>query len=437
MRPRPCRAACRRPRGRPRRRGGRRGSGRRGRGRRRSGASGSGSERPRIAPGLGRPDEERAGLQRLQRGDLLEVERGGGASRRRCRAPGRRPCRRRPPPGRGGGSAGPAAAGRCAPCGAARISKARVCSASPARTAVASSHFDVHGRLAAAQVVVVHAGQVVVDEAVGVDALDRRGGAQRLAAAAPGRSRRSRWRGRRAAACRPRARHSASPRRAWSRRRGGSRRAPPRRGSRAWLRTAWNCSVSASIGVRGCRPAARAIAAVGALGDLRDPLLGRLELLLAVGAQLGAAGVERDRLLERHVAGLELRHHLLELGQRRLEAHLRRPGSRPPQPCPRSISTRTCAATDAASALRSYPPSRVETIRPAAVPIGEIAEPLGHPGEVGLDEVEVGERIAGVGVEAGRDDDQLGRVRLERRAGPGRACRRGRPRRSRRAAAAR
>ena len=37
----------------------------------------------------------------------------------------------------------------------------------------------VHGRLAAAQDVVVHARQVVVDERVGVDQLDRAGGAQR------------------------------------------------------------------------------------------------------------------------------------------------------------------------------------------------------------------------------------------------------------------
>jgi hypothetical protein len=63
--------------------------------------------------------------------------------------------------------------------GAARISKAMVWSASPGEDGGGLVPPDVDGRLAAAQVVVVHAGQVVVHEAVGVDAFDGRRRADR------------------------------------------------------------------------------------------------------------------------------------------------------------------------------------------------------------------------------------------------------------------
>src|SRR3954471_20877370 len=55
-----------------------------------------------------------------------------------------------------------------------------------------------------------------------------------------------------------------------------------------WLRTAWNCSVSASMSGDVDGPGAEA--AVRPLGDLGHPLLCRLELFLAVGAEGGAAG---------------------------------------------------------------------------------------------------------------------------------------------------
>ena len=62
---------------------------------------------------------------------------------------------------------------------AARISNAIVSRASPASTAIAFAENLVTSRPAAAEVVVVHARQIVVDERVGVDALDRAGGGQR------------------------------------------------------------------------------------------------------------------------------------------------------------------------------------------------------------------------------------------------------------------
>ena len=73
------------------------------------------------------------------------------------------------------------------------------------------AELDVRGRPAAAQVVVVHRRQVVVDQRVGVDQLDRAG---RPGGSAPGRRRgRGRWRGRAPGgpACRRRAASSASP----------------------------------------------------------------------------------------------------------------------------------------------------------------------------------------------------------------------------------
>ena len=84
-------------------------------------------ERRRVAPQrlgvrppedrarLRRPDEERAGLQRLQVGDRRRGRAAPARSRPRCRAPGRRPCPPRPPPAPAAGSAAPAAAGRCRP----------------------------------------------------------------------------------------------------------------------------------------------------------------------------------------------------------------------------------------------------------------------------------------------------------------------------------
>ena len=184
------------------------------------------------------------------------------------------------------------------------------------------------------------------------------------------------------------------------------RPAPPRPGSLPGSATAWNCRVPASIGVRGCRPAGPdAPSGPWAISATRASAA--FSLLLAMGAQLGAAGVERDRLLERAPRRLEPRHHLLELGQRRLEAHLRRPASRRPQPCPRSISTRTCAAADAASALRSYPPSRVETIRPPQTRSARSQSRSVAQAKSASVSCRFASGIARVRVEAGRDQDHL------------------------------
>ena len=87
------------------------------------------------------------------------------------------------------------------------------------------AELDVHRRLAAAQHVVVHARHVVVDQRIGVDQLDRAGGAQRGVAHRRGPPRRRRAPAADAAACRRRARRSASHRRG----RPAHRREPRRR----------------------------------------------------------------------------------------------------------------------------------------------------------------------------------------------------------------
>ena len=121
------------------------------------------------------------------------------------------------------------------------------------------------------------------------------GGTRKIAALSSARKARSRL---------PPREHRVAHRRAERGVAGGqqARPAPPRRGSRAWLSTAWNCRVSASMARQGMSTGRARTAPSGPLRDLGHPRLGRLQLLLAMGAQLGAAGVERDRLLERHLA---------------------------------------------------------------------------------------------------------------------------------------
>ena len=96
-----------------------------------------------------------------------------------------------------------------------RISKAKVRSASPARMAVASSKARCNGRAAAAQIVIVHGGKIVMDERIAMHAFKRRADAQGALAAARRKAARSRStrKGPQALSRRP-ARHSAWPRRA-------------------------------------------------------------------------------------------------------------------------------------------------------------------------------------------------------------------------------
>ena len=113
----------------------------------------------------------------------------------------------------------------------------------------------------------------------------------------------------------------------------------------------------------------------GIEGDLLHPRLGLAQQFLAAALQRLAALVDRDRLLERHGAALELLHDLLEFGERLLEAELLdvgigivghhrsdfvaatraafypfRGNLSPPHP---RISAVTCAATERASPSRS------------------------------------------------------------------------------------
>ena len=121
----------------------RRRSGRRGRAPWHSRRSGAADRRPaRIAPGLGRPFDQRAGLAGLQRGDLGQRQRRGGGFGRDVQRLPAAPCPARPRRRRERrDQRAPARPGSgCVSCPASS-SKASVCSASPASTAVASSQF--------------------------------------------------------------------------------------------------------------------------------------------------------------------------------------------------------------------------------------------------------------------------------------------------------
>ena len=170
---------------------------------------------------------------------------------------------------------------------------------------------DVHRRLAAAEDVVVHARQVVVDQRIGVDQLDRARRAQRRRRGRRGPHRRRRARAAAAGACRRRARRSASPRRGRpARRRERRRRAPtrPRRARRAprCRRRPASCRATtarswpSSSTLTCCSTASRRDAAV-------------LE-------QLGAAPIAREQALERQLAALHRRDERLELAERHLVA---------------------------------------------------------------------------------------------------------------------
>jgi hypothetical protein len=133
---------------------------------------------------------------------------GGRRFRRRCRAPGPAPCPARPAAAQGSAPDRPAP-----PVGVAGSGRDQLEGQRLQRIARQNRGrlvpFDVHGGLAPAQVVVIHAGQIVMHEAVGMQRLDRRGGPDRALGATPC-SARPPSPETRAAACRPRPR-SASP----------------------------------------------------------------------------------------------------------------------------------------------------------------------------------------------------------------------------------
>ncbi len=195
---------------------------------------------------------------------------------------------------------------------------ASVCRPSPARMAMPSPNDDVQRRPAAPQVVVVHRRQVVVDERVGVDHLERAGRRHGQAALRPSRRCAVERRPRRPpapAGPQPLAAGEAGCS-AWPRPRRAGRRAAPAARGRA----------PGSTGARGGRvrsrrtaPPSPVLVAAPDLGRARarrvqlaalvedlDAALGVLEPRVAEARQLHAALVERERLLERQVALLEL-----------------------------------------------------------------------------------------------------------------------------------
>ena len=176
----------------------------------------------------------------------------------------------------------------------------------------------VDGRLAAPQVVVVHARQIVVDQRIDVDRLDRRAGAKRAL------GRRSRTVARRRTVSSGRSR-LPPPIAAW-RIASYSRSRPSPGDFEAVGRTSASTSADtrSRLGVEG-RPRPRSTSstsierrragrlAVGAERDLLDPRLRRLEPRLAMPLQPVAALVELDRLVERRLAVLERADDLFEL----------------------------------------------------------------------------------------------------------------------------
>ena len=138
-------------------------------------------------------------------GDQVHHLPAGHARRARRARPARAPARR--------GRTGPRGSS-----GSARISNASACRLSPARIAVGLVEGLVDGRLAAPQIVVVHARQIVVDQRIDVDRLDRRADPQRARPVDREQSRGGARSAAAAAACRRRSRHGASPRNSRSRR---------------------------------------------------------------------------------------------------------------------------------------------------------------------------------------------------------------------------
>ena len=196
----------------PPRRARRRRPGRRGprRPRRRASActSGSGSGPPHAAPSSTAAAMSAPVFLRCMASSASSEQH--AARSRRGRSPARRPCRRRRPPPASSTHARPACGKRPRPSTRECRGLQRIAGQERHRLAV----LHVAGGLAAPQRVVVHAGEVVVHERIGVDHLDRgRDGVDRRRRRRP----RTRPRHRRAAgasACRRRASRSASPRRA-------------------------------------------------------------------------------------------------------------------------------------------------------------------------------------------------------------------------------
>ena len=169
----------------------------------------------------------------------------------------------------------------------------------------------VHGRLAAAQVVVVHRRQIVVDQRIDVDRLDRGARrARRSRGRPPNRSRGGDRSAAGAAACRRRSRRGAS--------RGTGRRAD-RRGRRAAGRTGGRSRrrprAAPSAASATARPRARAQAAAkGVVPAARPSASVRIASIRACAASSRAAHWRRswsprsysvDRLVQRRVAAFE------------------------------------------------------------------------------------------------------------------------------------
>ena len=192
---------------------------------------------------------------------------------------------------------------------------------------------DVQRRPAAPQRVVVHRRQVVVDERVGVDELERARGGQRAAPRLGGAGAVRRADGvgrgerqdRAQALAAGEARCSASPRATiggTGRRRRQTaleRRVDPRaRAGRGTRRASRRVTASAALGIVGGERRRRRLQLAALVEDL-DAALGLFEPRVAEARELDAALVERERLLERQVAFLELLDDRFELGDRGFE----------------------------------------------------------------------------------------------------------------------
>ena len=195
------------------------------------------------------------------------------------------------------------------------------CSASPASSAVAHVEGHVARRLAAPQRVIVHAGQVVMDQRIGVDQLDRRGARIDTRKAGAGQLRRGvrEQRPHALAAAQRRVTHRR-PKPPRAIRRSQAARVPAR------PRSAVRCVARrdprrANVGARG-----QASSASSALERLQHALFEDLHLLLRVlqrrlaeREQFGSALVGGQRFLQRQLAALHPADDRLELGKRGFE----------------------------------------------------------------------------------------------------------------------
>ena len=201
--------------------------------------------------------------------------------------------------------------------------------------------FDMHGRPPPAQVIVIHARQIIMHEAVGMDHFDRGGRPDGMGRVHP---------------VQPRAFHhqeGAQTLAALTCIAHRIRDLPFKRGHHGIQMRLHLCRHLLQPDLKHLQAFDRFQAgwlALAIQGDGGHLLLSFLQLGLAAFLQFGAAFVKTDRLVQRHIATFQLADNALQLFHRLFKAQF---GYGPVGHALLSINTSTCAATEAASASRS------------------------------------------------------------------------------------